>query len=208
MKPRHIAVEGPIGVGKTALARRLARHFSAREILETADNPFLADFYAGKPGAAFQSQVYFLLSRYRQQRDLLQQDLFNQKTVCNYLFDKDKIFAYLNLEQDDLTIYERLHSVLVEQVARPDVVVYLQAADEMLMQRIARRDGGGEHRISAEYVTELNKAYNYFFFNYSDTPLLAVNTTTLDLGSSRSDFDRLLREIETLDGGTRYFVPD
>lgn len=208
MKPRHIAVEGPIAVGKTALVRRLARHFGSREVLEDRSNPFLEDFYAGKSGAAFQSQVYFLMTRYRQQKEFVQQELFDQETVCNYVFDKDRIFAYLNLEQDDLNIYERLHTVLIEQVAAPDLVIYLQASDEALIERIAQRDRSSEHRISGEYISELNKAYNYFFFHYTNTPLLAVNTTTLQLGTSQSDFEGLLRQIELLEGGTQYYVPD
>ena len=118
MKPRHIAVEGPIGVGKTTLVRRLANHFTAREVLEDLRNPFLEEFYADKAGASFQCQAFFLLARYKQQQELLQGDLFSQRTVSDYLFAKDKIFAYLNLEQDDLNIYERLYGVLVEQVAQ------------------------------------------------------------------------------------------
>jgi deoxyadenosine/deoxycytidine kinase len=208
MKPRHVAVEGPIGVGKTTLVRRLANHFGAREILEDLRNPFLEGFYEGRPGAAFQCQVFFLLGRYGQQQELLQGDLFSQRTVADYLFHKDKIFAYLNLEQDDLNVYERLYGVLVEQVARPDLVIYLQASDEVLMERIARRNRRAEQRISPEYVSELNKAYNYFFFHYSETPLLAVNTTNVDFVDSERDFQGLLRQIEQLEGGTRYYVPE
>jgi len=208
MKPKHIAVEGPIGVGKTTLVRRLANHFSAREVLEDLRNPFLEEFYEGKPGAAFQCQAFFLLSRYKQQQELLQGDLFNQRTVSDYLFDKDKIFAYLNLDQDDLNVYERLFGVLVDQVARPDLVIYLQASDEVLMGRIAKRNRRAEQRISAQYVAELNKAYNYFFFHYSETPLLAVNTTNADFVSSEREFEGLLRQIEQLEGGTRYYVPE
>jgi len=208
MKPRHIAVEGPIGVGKTTLVRRLANHFSAREVLEDLRNPFLEEFYEGKSGASFQCQVFFLLARYKQQQELLQGDLFSQRTVSDYLFHKDKIFAYLNLEQDDLNVYERLYGVLVEQVAKPELVIYLQASDEVLMERIEKRNRRAEKQISAQYIAELNKAYNYFFFHYQDTPLLAVNTTNVDFVSSERDFDALLRQIEQLEGGTRYYVPE
>ncbi|MEM7245262.1 MAG: deoxynucleoside kinase [Acidobacteriota bacterium] len=208
MKPDHIAVEGPIGVGKTTLTRRLANHYGCREVLEDLRNPFLEDFYAGTKGAAFQCQVYFLLQRYSQQQQLLQGDLFRQRTVCDYLFHKDKIFAYLNLDQDDLNVYERLYGVLVEQLPKPDLVIYLQAPDEVLLERIARRDRRAERRISRDYLSELNKAYNYFFFHYSETPLLAINTSQLDLAKSKEDFDVVLRQVEQLEGGTRYFVPE
>lgn len=205
--PKHLAVEGPIGVGKTTLARRLARHYGAREVFEDFSNPFLADFYAGRPGAAFQCQVYFLLTRYRQQQELVQGDLFDQRTVSDYLFLKDKIFAYLNLEQSELNIYERLFSVLVEQVAKPDLVIYLQAPDEVLVERIRKRKRESEREITKEYISELNKAYNYFFFHHEDTPLLVVNTADFNLAEGEAEFQELLRQVERIDGGTRYYVP-
>lgn len=208
MNPLHVAVEGPMGVGKTTLARRLARHMGAREILEDVENPFLAGFYERLPGAAFQCQVYFLLTRYKQQLELVQGDLFDQKTVSDYMFQKDKIFAYLNLDRADLNIYEKLHETLVEQVAKPDLVIYLQASDAVLMERIAKRGRGVEHAISARYVGEVNQAYNYFFFHYSETPLLAVNTDHVDLATSDRDFAAVLRQVEELEAGTRYYVPD
>ena len=207
MKPTHVAVDGPIGVGKTTLARRLAKHYGSREILEDVENPFLEDFYAGKPGAAFQCQAYFLLTRYRQQRELLQEDLFNAATVSDYIFHKDKIFAYLNLDQDDLNTYERLFQALVEQVPQPDVVLYLQASDEVLLERIRRRNRKSEHRISREYVSELNKAYNYFFFHYASTPLLVVNASHVDFSSGEDELNELVRQVAQLEAGTRYYVP-
>jgi deoxyadenosine/deoxycytidine kinase len=207
MKPTHVAVEGPIGVGKSTLVRRLARHYGAREVLEDIANPFLDDFYAGKPGAAFQCQVYFLLMRYQQQQALLQADLFSQATVSDYLFLKDKIFAYLNLEQDELNVYERLFSVLAEQVAKPDLVIYLQAPDEALLHRIRKRGRPAEQKITREYLSELNKAYNYFFFHYDESPLLVVNTASFDLAEGEAELAELIRQVERIDGGTRYYVP-
>lgn len=207
MMPTHIAVEGAIGVGKTTLVRRLARHVGAREILEDSTNPFLEDFYAGKPGAAFQCQVYCLLTRYRQQRELVQEDLFHTATVADHIFHKDKIFAYLNLDLDDLAVYERLFQVLVEQVPRPDCVIYLQAPDDVLWERIRKRHRRSEERISREYVSELNKAYDYFFFHYTETPLLVVNASHVDFSTDEAEFLELVRQVESMQGGTRHYVP-
>jgi deoxyadenosine/deoxycytidine kinase len=207
MKVTHVAVEGPIGVGKTTLARRLARHLDARLVLEGIENPFLDDFYAGKSGAAFQCQVYFLLTRYRQMRELAQEQMFERGTVADYIFPRDRIFAYLNLQQDDLTVYERLFTSLADQVPKPDLVIYLQASDEVLLSRIKKRGRKAEHRINPEYVSEVAKAFNYFFFHYTDTPLLVVNASRVDLASSEADFTELLRQVDQMEGGTRYFVP-
>jgi len=207
---QYIAIEGPIGVGKTALAERLAARLDATAVLEDADNPFLADFYGGRPGAALQSQLFFLLNRHRQQLTLRQADLFAQATVCDYLFDKDKIFAYLNLDDNELFIYQRLYDLLASDVPAPDLVIYLQAPTDVLLRRVRERpadDTGLVQDPGAEYIRELNEAYQHFFFHYTATPLLVVETSQVDLAASDEAVDDLLRQVNSLNRGTRYYVP-
>jgi deoxyadenosine/deoxycytidine kinase len=210
MSFQYIAIEGPIGVGKTTLAERLATRLDAVAILEETDNPFLADFYAARPGAALQAQLFYLLNRHRQQLSIRQGDLFTQSTVSDYLFDKDKIFAYLNLDDNELFIYQRLYDLLARDVAAPDLVIYLQAPTEILTrrlrERVARSDGDSLEP-SHEYLRELNEAYQHFFFHYSVTPLLVVETSQLDLTGSDDAVDDLIRQITTMGRGTRYYVP-
>ena len=204
----YIAVEGAIGVGKTSVVERLAERLDATTVLEEwGQNPFLKPFYDGQPGASFQVELFFLLSRYRQQQELTQRSLFTQATISDYVFDKSKIFAYLNLEDSELLIYERLYSLLTESVPRPDLVVYLQAPTEVLMKRIRTRGRPEESRLSEEYLAEVNRAYNYFFFHYTQTPLLVVNTTDVDLVKSAEDLDDLIRQIRSMGKGTQYYVP-
>jgi deoxyadenosine/deoxycytidine kinase len=207
---QHIAIEGPIGVGKTLLAERLAARLDAATVLEETDNPFLGDFYAGRSGAALQAQLFCLLSRHRQQSSLRQGDLFSQATISDYLFDKDKIFAYLNLDDNELFIYQRLYDLLAADVLAPDLVIYLQAPTDVLAQRLRDR---ARHREADTpdpgpgYLRELNEAYQHFFFHYSATPLLVVETSQLDLGGSDDALDDLLKQIRTMGKGTRYYVP-
>jgi deoxyadenosine/deoxycytidine kinase len=204
----YIAVEGAIGVGKTSVVERLAERLDATTVLEEwGQNPFLKPFYDGQPGASFQVELFFLLSRYRQQQELTQRSLFTQATISDYVFDKSKIFAYLNLEDSELLIYERLYSLLTESVPRPDLVVYLQAPTEVLLKRIRARGRPEESRLSEEYLAETNRAYNYFFFHYTQTPLLVVNTTDVDLVKSSEDLDDLIRQIRSMGKGTQYYVP-
>ena len=206
---RHIAVEGPIGAGKTALAERLGARLDATLVLEETENPFLADFYADRPGAALQAQLFYLLSRHRQQTALRQASLFNQVTICDYLFDKDKIFAYLNLDDNELFIYQRLYDLLARDVPTPDLVVYLQAPTDVLRKRLKereRREPSPRNRIFPR-LPELNEAFNHFFFHYTATPLLVVETSQLDLSWPDAALDDLLRQIRGMTRGTRYYVP-
>jgi deoxyguanosine kinase len=207
---QYIAIEGPIGVGKTALAERLASRLDATTILEEAENPFLADFYNARPGSALQAQLFYLLNRHRQQIALRQGDLFSQSTVSDYLFDKDKIFAYLNLDDNELFIYQRLYDLLAKDVPSPDLVIYLQAPTDVLVRRL--RDRAREIESDTldpddGYVRELNEAYQHFFFHYTATPLLVVETSQLDLAGSDDALDDLLKQVQGMGRGTQYYVP-
>ncbi len=204
----YLAVEGPIGVGKTALAQRLAPRLEAVTVLEDADNPFLADFYNDRPGAALQAQLFYLLSRHRQLTGMRQADLFSQSTVCDYVFDRDKIFAYLNLDDNELFIYQRLHDLLARDVPTPDLVVYLQAPTEALIERLGRAQDPDLllPRPSDDYLRELNEAYQHFFFHYTATPLLVVDTSQFDPETDDQALDELVRQIRDMGRGTRYYV--
>jgi deoxyguanosine kinase len=207
---RHIAIEGPIGAGKTALAERLGTRLDATVVLEETDNPFLADFYSDRPGAALQAQLFYLLSRHRQQTSLRQSDLFSQITICDYLLDKDKIFAYLNLDDNELFIYQRLYDLLAADVPPPDLVVYLQAPTEVLLRRVRTRRRDPDTvalQPDDEYLRELNEAYHHFFFHYNATPLLVVETSEFDADGSDEAVDDLIRQINSMGPGTRYYVP-
>jgi deoxyadenosine/deoxycytidine kinase len=207
---RYIALEGPIGVGKTALAARLAARLDATVVHEDTDNPFLADFYADRPGAALQAQLFYLLSRHRQQLTLRQADLFTQVTIADYLFDKDKIFAYVNLDDNELFIYQRLYDLLVRDVALPDLVLYLQAPTDVLQQRLRRRAADPEAAAfdpDPDYLRELNEAYHHFFFHYNATPLLVIETSQFDSDATEEAVDDLVKQIRSAGPGTRYYVP-
>jgi deoxyadenosine/deoxycytidine kinase len=208
MRFQYIAVEGVIGVGKTAVVERLAERLDATTVLEEwGQNPFLKPFYEGGTGAAFQVELFFLLSRYRQQLELQQRNLFQQFTVSDYVFEKSRLYAYLNLEDSELLIYEKLYALLAESVPRPDLVVYLQAPTEILMKRIRTRGRPEESRLGEEYLAEVNRAYNHYFFHYTQTPLLVVNTTDLDFVKRSEDLDDLLKQIQGMGKGTQYYVP-
>jgi len=204
---RYIAIEGPIGAGKTALAERLGTRLDATVVLEEMENPFLADFYADRPGAALQAQLFYLLNRHRQQTALRQADLFSQTTICDYVFDKDKIFAYLNLDDNELFIYQRLYELLVRDVPPPDLVIYLQAPTDVLRRRLKERRDGRARAGSLDRLAELNEAFNHFFFHHTATPLLVVETSQLDLTWPDATLDDLLRQIDGMSRGTRYYVP-
>ena len=199
----YLAIEGPTGVGKTRLAERLASRLEATTILEDTENPFLADFYADRPGAALQAQLFYLLNRHRQLTGKRQADLFLQTVVCDYVFDKDKIFAYLNLDQ-------RLFDLLAKDVPPPDLVVYLQAPTDLLMKRLREQPVDPDREElpmpDEDYLRELNEAYQHFFFHYSATPLLVVETSEFDPESDDAALDELVKQIKGMGKGTRYYV--
>lgn len=193
---RHIAIEGVIGAGKTTLAQMLSDRLGARLVLERfEENPFLPKFYEDPEHYAFQTQIFFLLSRYKQQQDLFQADLFHDFLISDYIFEKDKIFAYLTLADEELKLYETLLTAIERNVPTPDLVVYLQCSVERLMDNIRHRARKMEENISEDYIRDLNEAYNYFFFRYKATPLLIVKATDIDFVGNRDDFEDLLEQI-------------
>ena len=204
---RHIAVDGPIGVGKTSLVEMVAKRFHGTKILEDVDNPFLPDFYKKKTGSAFQTQLFFLLSRYQQQREIAQIDLFTTLVVADYHFPKDKIFACLNLDDSELLIYDRLYTLLAESVPKPDLVIYLQGSIETCMKRIKKASRSFEKGITPEYIAQLIEAYNYYFYHYEETPLLVVDTNEIDFVNRTADFEDLLAQIRKAKKGVQYYVP-
>jgi len=206
---RYIAIEGPIGVGKSSLAERLGARLDATVVLDDTDNPFLADFYAERAGAGFQAQLFYTLTRHRQQVALRQTDLFSQLTICDYLFDRDKIYAYLNLDDNELFIYQRLYELLADDIPRPDLVLFLQTPTDVLRRRLRERERANPElaALGDAYVRELNEAYNHFFFHYTATPLLVVETSQYDLTWGESALVDLERQIRNMGKGTRYYVP-
>jgi deoxyguanosine kinase len=206
---RHIAIEGPPGVGKTVLAERLAARLDAALVLDDRDNPFLAEFYQGRQGAAFQTQLFFTLARYRQQSGLRQSDLFSQLLIANYLFDRDKIYAYVNLDDNELFIYQRLFDLVAPDVPPPDLVIYLQTPVEVVRRRLRDRSkaDAAVPLPASEYIRELNEAYNHFFFHYTASPLLTVETSHVDLAWNDDTVADIERQIRSMGKGTRYYVP-
>ena len=206
---RHIAIEGPLGVGKSTLADRLGVRLDATMVLDDAENPFLADFHAGRAGAAFQAQLFFTLARHRQQTSLRQSDLFSQIIVADYVFERDKIYAYLNLDDNELFIYQRLYELLAPDVPSPDLVIYLQTPTDVLRRRIKdlARTNPDMPLPGDDYVRELNEAYNHFFFHYNATPLLVVETSQFDATWGDAALEDLLKQLRGMGKGTRYYVP-
>jgi deoxyadenosine/deoxycytidine kinase len=207
-EPKYVCIEGVIGAGKTSLTTLMGEYLNAQMIFEQPEeNPFLQDFYREPRRFAFQTQLFFLLSRYRQQQESFQTDLFHEYTVSDYLFAKDRIFAHLNLEDRELFLYDRVASLLERDVPKPDLVVYLQSTNERLMDNIRKRGRSYEKSMSADYIRSLNEAYNRFFFHYNDTPLLVINTTEIDFVNNRQDFLDLVDQIMRSHSGIEYYSP-
>lgn len=207
-KAHMIAIEGPIGVGKTSLARLVAQHLDARLVLEEfEENPFLADFYRDPERFAFQTQLWFLLSRYRQQQELRQLDLFSPLLVTDYMFTKDRLFASLTLNDKEMALYDRVASLLERDVANPDLVVYLQSDTDRLMANVRRRSRSYEVNMDWKYLDALNQLYNEFFFRYDRGPLLIINANDLDFVNRPDDFEEIIALIREPVTGTRFFNP-
>jgi deoxyguanosine kinase len=207
-KFKYIVVEGIIGVGKTALAEKLSERFNAKLILEIVEeNPFLADFYRDMDAYAFQTQIFFLLSRHKQQMELKQMELFSTNLVSDYMFEKDKIFANLTLGDTELSLYNKIFDILKKEIIKPSLVVYLQVDPERALARIKKRARPFEKNITLEYLKELNEAYNQFFFHYEDLPLLIINVNEIDFVEKEEDYNTILREIEKEEKGMRVFLP-
>ncbi len=206
---RYVAIEGVIGAGKTSLAMKLAEKMKANLILEEFEsNPFLEKFYDDRKRYAFQTQMFFLVNRFKQQHELNQEDLFSKFIVSDYIFDKDNIFAYMNLNGEELKLYEALFPLLQRDLRKPDVVIYLQASLDRLMFNIKKRSRKVEKNLSRSYIKELSEAYNNFFFKYNHTPLLIVNSTDIDFVNRENDFDELYNQIFREDRGfIEYFNP-
>jgi len=205
MRFRYIAVEGAPGAGKTGLVHRIAERTESSTLVEASDNPFLNDVADGKTGAAFQAQMFFLLSRYRELSSLAQRELFYQLKLADYMFARDKIYAYLRLDDTELMLYEKIYRVLATEVPPPELVIYLNAPASVLHRRLRARDA--RPLPSEEELGEIVKAFDYFFFHYSASPLLVVNSTHVDFTDTDVALDDLMQEVEAISGGTRYFMP-
>jgi deoxyadenosine/deoxycytidine kinase len=203
---RHIAVEGVFKSKKTLLAHQLTQKIGGRLVLDQTNNPYLRDFYNEREGAAFLAQLVFMANRYHQQVRLLQRDLFVDRIICDYLFEKDKIYAYQTLTDDELLVYDRIYSILVERIPKPDLVIYLQISVQTLKSRIEREGDSLEKNISEKYLEDIVEAYDYFFFNCKSTPLLVVKADDLDINQENDVWD-LIEQIKQLTKGTLYYVP-
>ncbi|HZW37728.1 MAG: deoxynucleoside kinase [Syntrophothermus sp.] len=207
---KYIAIEGVIGSGKTSLAQKIKSKLNAELILEQFEaNPFLEKFYNDRKRFAFQTQMFFLINRFKQQQELNQENLFSEYHVCDYIFDKDKIFAYLNLSGEELKLYESLFPLLERNLRKPDVVVYLQSSVDRLMYNIRKRGRKIERNITKSYIEELSDSYNNFFFQYAKTPLIIVNSSEIDFVNNDDDFNELFKQIFRTDRGfIEYFKPE
>ncbi|MFC2165599.1 deoxynucleoside kinase [Acidobacteriota bacterium] len=203
---RHIAIDGLLRSGKTQLANILAKRIRGRVILDSTENPYLKDFYEEKEGAAFLTQLVFLVNRYHQQSSLMQRSLFDERIISDYIFEKDKIYAYQTLTDDELIVYEKIYGVFAERISRPDLAIYLQISPPVLLRKIAKEGSDLEKNISEKYLEDILEAYDYFFFNYQATPLLVVKADNLDF-SRDDDVDDLIEKMIQMKKDTLYYVP-
>ena len=203
---RHIAIDGVVKSGKTKLANAIAAKIGGKLTFDKLENPYLKDFYEEKEGAAFLAQLVFLVNRYHQQSRLIQRDLFEERVICDYIFEKDKIFAYQTLSDDELIVYDKIYGIFHERIPRPDLAIYLQISLPTLIKRIAREGNAMEKNISESYLSDIIEAFDYFFFNYQAAPLLVVKADDLNF-DSEEDLNDLLEKIKQLERGTLYYVP-
>jgi deoxyguanosine kinase len=208
IEPRFIAIEGSIGAGKTSLVNLLGDQYGARVILEDNDaNPFISKFYEDRESYSFQTQIFFLLNRFNQYQELAQRDLFNSVVVIDYLFQRDKIFAQLNLEDHELRLYEQIFNLIGSKAPKPDLVIFLQADTEVLLERVSKRNRDYEAFIDPDYLDSVNKAFNNFFFYYSETPLLVINTNEIDFVKKKCDLEQLIKKINSHKIGREFYNP-
>jgi deoxyguanosine kinase len=205
--PRYIAVEGPIRVGKSTLANVIADRLNAQRVIEPEDNPFLRQFYEAKPGAAFQAQFAYMIRRFEQLQRLEVGPQSHKAVVADYIFEKDKIFAYINLTDQELEVYNRYYQHFREQLPVPDLVIYLQASPDVLKKRLRKKNIASEAAVSDDYLEEVVKAYEHFFFHYTSSDLLVVNTNDIDFVERHTDLQELLRRVSEPIRGTQYFLP-
>ena len=204
----YIAIEGPIGVGKTSLAQLLSKELGARLVLEDfEDNPFLPDFYNDPERFGFQTQLFFILQRYRQQQDLRQVDMFQKLLITDYMFVKDRLFASLNLGDKEMQLYDTVASLLERNIIKPDIVIYLQADTDVLMKNIEKRGRNMERNVTWEYIDALNQVYTEYFFRYQDTPLVIINTNNIDFVENENDLKEVIDYIRQPVSGTKFFNP-
>ena len=204
----YIVVEGPLGAGKTSFAMLLAEKIHGKTILEeTEGNPFLANFYKDPIKFAFQTQLFFLLRRFQKQEEINQIDIFKRVVISDFLFDKDRIFARLNLDDREFSLYEQIFHLLKVRILKPNLVIFLQARTDILKERIKKRDRNYEKSIHIKYLDQINQAFNEFFFHYTETPLLVIDASEIDFVNVPSDLDNLIVEIEKMEKGTKYYVP-
>ena len=204
----YVAIEGVIGVGKTSLAHLLEERLNAKLVMEKFDeNPFLAEFYLDPERYAFQTQLFFLLSRYRQQQELRQTDVFHKLVISDYMFVKDRLFASLNLDDKEMSLYDSVAKILEKNILNPDLVIYLQAETPKLMERITLRGRDFEKNMSPDYIDALNQVYNEYFFRYQESPLLIINTNDIDFVHNEEDLEEVIRYIRQPVSGTKFFNP-